>query len=87
MMNIFIGSTEASVKKGMELNLSDLIHNIKTNHGGSVDAWWDNEFIDLQMDMEIIEEGEYGENLEFFIQDENGSVHHDAFEYLSQQVG
>ena len=46
----------------MELNLADLIHNIETNHGGSVDAWSDNEFIDLQMEMEIIEEGEYGEN-------------------------
>ena len=56
-MNIIIGSTEGSVKKGMKLNLADLIHNIKTNHGGSVDAWWDNEFIALQMDMELIEEG------------------------------
>jgi len=85
-MNILIGSTEGSVKKGMELNLADLINNIKTNHGGSVDAWWDNEFIDLQMDMEIIEEGEYGENLEFFIQDEHGDVHHDPFGYLSQII-
>lgn len=86
-MNIIIGSTEGSVKKGTNLNLADLINNIKTNHGGSVGAWWDNEFIDLQMDMEIIEEGEYGENLEFFIQDERGAVHNDAFGYLSQQVG
>jgi hypothetical protein len=85
-MNILIGSTEGSVKKGMKLNLADLIHNIKTNHGGSVDAWWDNEFIDLQMDMEIIEEGEYGENLEFFIQDENGAVYNDAFGYLIQML-
>lgn len=85
-MNIIIGSTEGSVKKGIELNLADLINNIKTNHGGSVDAWWDNEFFDLQFDMEIIEEGEYGENLEFFIQDENGLVHNDAFGYLTQKV-
>ena len=44
-------------------------------------------FFDLQLDMEIIEEGEYGENLEFFIQDENGDVHYDPFGYLSQKVG
>lgn len=43
-------------------------------------------FFDLQLDMEIIEEGEYGENLEFFIQDENGEVHNDPFGYLSQMV-
>lgn len=85
-MNILIGSTEGSVKKAIKLNLADLIHNIKTNHGGSVDAWWDNEFIDLQMDMELIEEGEYGENLEFYIQDENGAVYNDAFGYLTQMV-
>lgn len=86
-MNIIIGSTEGTIKKGITLNLADLINSIKTDHEGSVDSWWDNVFFDLQLDMEIIEEGEYGENLEFFIQDENGAVHNDAFGYLSQQVG
>lgn len=85
-MNIVIGSTEGTVKKGITLNLSDLINTIKTDHSGSVDSWWDNVFFDLQLDMEIIEEGEYGENLEFFIQDENGDVHNDPFGYLSQMV-
>lgn len=84
---IIIGSTEGTIKKGMELNIVDLINNIKTKHGGSVESWWDNEFIDLQMDMEIIEEGQYGENLEFFIQDESGIVHNDAFGYLTLRIG
>jgi hypothetical protein len=86
-MNIIIGSTEGTIKKGMELNLTDLISSIKTQHGGSVDSWWDNVFFDLQLDMEIIEEGEYGENLAFFIQDENGTVHNDPFQYLNQMIG
>lgn len=86
-MNIIIGSTEGTIKKGITLNLADLINSIKTDHEGSVDNWWDNVFFDLQLDMEIIEEGEYGENLEYFIQDENGDVHNDAFGYLSQKVG
>ena len=86
-MNIIVGSTEGTVKKGITLNLADLINSIKTDHEGSVDSWWDNVFYDLQLDMEIIEEGEYGDNLEFFIQDENGTVHHDPFEYLTHMVG
>ncbi|NBN98230.1 MAG: hypothetical protein EBV19_03185 [Flavobacteriia bacterium] len=86
-MNIIVGSTEGTVKKGITLNLADLINSIKTDHEGSVDSWWDNVFYDLQLDMEIIEEGEYGDNLEFFIQDENGTVHHDSFEYLTHMVG
>jgi len=85
-MNIIVGSTEGTVKKGITLNLADLINSIKTDHEGSVDSWWDNVFYDLQLDMEIIEEGEYGDNLEFFIQDENGTVHHDSFEYLTHMV-
>lgn len=85
-MNIIIGSTEGTVKKGITFNLTDLINTIKTDHSGSVDSWWDNVFYDLQLDMEIIEEGEYGENLEFFIQDESGAVHHDPFEYLTQMI-
>lgn len=85
-MNIIIGSTEGTIKKGITLNLADLINSIKTDHEGSVDNWWDNVFFDLQLDMEIIEEGEYGENLEYFIQDENGDVHNDPFGYLSQMI-
>ena len=86
-MNIIIGSTEGTIKKGITLNLDDLVNSIKTGHEGNVDSCWDNVFFDLQLDMEIIEEGEYGENLEFFIQDENGDVHYDPFGYLSQKVG
>ena len=85
-MNIIIGSTEGTIKKGITLNLDDLVNSIKTGHEGNVDSWWDNVFFDLQLDMEIIEEGEYGENLEFFIQDEHGDVHHDPFGYLSQII-
>lgn len=85
-MNIIIGSTEGTIKKGITLNLADLINSIKTDHEGSVDNWWDNVFFDLQLDMEIIEEGEYGENLAYFIQDENGDVHNDPFGYLSQMI-
>jgi len=84
-MNIIIGSTEGTIKKGMELNLEKLLNTIKTEFNGNVDDWWDNLFIDLQMDMEIIEEGEYSENLEFFIEDENGNSHN-AFEFLESRV-
>lgn len=84
-MNIIIGSTEGTIKKGMELNLEKLLITIKTEFNGSVDDWWDNLFMDLQMDMEIIEQGEYSENIEFFIEDENGNSYN-AFEFLESRV-
>jgi hypothetical protein len=52
-MNIIIGFTEGTIKKGITLNLADLINSIKTDHEGSVDNWWDNVFFDLQFDMEM----------------------------------
>ena len=84
-MNIIIGSTEGTIKKGMELNLEKLLITIKTEFNGSVDDWWDNLFMDLQMDMEIIEQGAYSENIEFFIEDENGNSYN-AFEFLESRV-
>lgn len=84
-MNIIIGSTEGSIKKGAEFNLEELLNIIKTEFNGSIDDWWNNRFIDIHMDMEIIEEGEYSENLEFFIQDEFGKSHN-PFEFLESQI-
>jgi hypothetical protein len=84
-MKIIIGSTEGTIKKGMELNLEELLSSIKTEFNGSVDDFWDNRFMDLQLDMEIIGAGEYSENIEYFIEDENGNSH-DAFEFLESRV-
>jgi hypothetical protein len=84
-MNVIIGSTEGTVKKGMEINLENVLNKIRNDYGGNIESWWDTEFLDLQMDMEIIEEGNYSENLEFFIEDEMG-VSHNAYEYLESHI-
>ena len=84
-MNVIIVSTEGTVKKGMEINLENVLNKIRNDYGGNIESWWDTEFLDLQMDMEIIEEGNYSENLEFFIEDEMG-VSHNAYEYLESNI-
>jgi hypothetical protein len=84
-MKIIIGSTEGNVKKGMELDLESVLNKIREEYEGNVGSWWDNDFMDLQMDMEMIEEGNYSENLEFFIEDENG-VSHNAYEFLESHI-
>jgi hypothetical protein len=84
-MKVIIGSTEGNSKKGMEIDLEMVLNKIRNEHDGSVDSWWDNEFMDLHMDMDIIEEGNYSENLEFFIEDENG-ITHNAYEFLESHI-
>jgi hypothetical protein len=84
-MNVIIGSTEGTVKKGMEINLENVLNKIRNDYGGNIESWWYTEFLDLQLDMEIIEEGNYSENSEFFIEDEMG-VSHNAYEYLESHI-
>lgn len=84
-MKVVIGSTEANVKKGMEIDLESVLNKIRNEYEGNIDSWWEGEFMDLQMDMDIIDEGNYSENLEFFIEDEKG-ISHNAFEFLESQI-
>ena len=54
-MKIIIGYSEGTAKKGIELYLDELLTSIKNEYGGSFDEWEENAFLDLQMDMVIIE--------------------------------
>jgi|TARA_B110000285_G_scaffold124755_1_gene140788 hypothetical protein len=84
-MKVIIGSTEGTVKKGMEIDLGSILDKIRNEFAGNIENWWDDEFIDLHMDMDIIEEGFYSENLEFYIEDEKG-VSHNALEFLESHI-
>lgn len=84
-MKVVIGSTEGNIKKGMEIDLESVLNKIRNEYEGNIDSWWDSDFMDLQMDMDIIDEGNYSENLEFFIEDEKG-ISHNAFEFLKSQI-
>lgn len=84
-MKVVIGSTEGNVKKGIEIDLESVLNKIRNEHEGNIDSWWENEFMDIQMDMDIIDEGNYSENLEFFIEDEKG-ISHNLFEFLESQI-
>ena len=84
-MKITIGSTEGTVKKGMEIELDSVLNKIRNDYSGNIENWWDDEFMDMHMDMDIIEEGIFSENIEFFIEDEKG-ISHNAIVFLESHI-
>lgn len=84
-MKITIGSTEGTVKKGMEIDLDSVLDKIRNDYSGNIENWWYDEFMDMHMDMDIIEEGFFTENIEFFIEDEKG-ISHNAIEFLESHI-
>ncbi|MDB4195599.1 hypothetical protein N9651_01275 [Flavobacteriales bacterium] len=84
-MKVIIGSTEGTVKKGMEIDLDSILDKIRNEFAGNIENWFFDEFMDLHIDMEIIEDGFYSENLEFYIEDDKG-VSHNLSEFLKSHI-
>ena len=82
-MKIQFISLEGCYKKGVEKELESVVSSIKNDFNGDVDAWWENAYLDEEMDL-ISDNGNFGENLEFFI--EEGGKHFDVHEYLKGQL-
>lgn len=53
-MKVIIGSTEGTVKKGMEIDLDSIWDKIRNEFAGNIENWFFDEFMDLHIDMEII---------------------------------
>ena len=60
-----------------------IVSSIKNDFKGDVDAWWENAYLDEEMEL-ISDNGHYGENYEFFIE-EDGKLF-DVHEYLTGKL-
>jgi len=82
-MKIQFISLEGCLKKGVEKDLETIVSSIKNDFNGDVDAWWENAYLDEEMEL-ISDNGNYGENYEFFIE-EDGKLF-DVHEYLTGKL-
>ena len=69
----------------MEIDLDSILDKIRNEFAGNIENWFFDEFMDLHIDMEIIEDGFYSENLEFYIEDDKG-VSHNLSEFLKSHI-
>ena len=84
-MKVIIGSIEGTVKKGMEFDLDSILNKIRTEFDGDIENWFFDELMEIHIDMEIIGEGSYSENLEFYIEDDKGNPH-DLIEFFKSHI-
>ena len=75
---------EANYKYAIEIDFNDTINSIKNDYNGDIDDWWENRYLDEEMEL-ISDNGSYDENIEFFIEDESGN-NHDIHDFLSKYL-
>jgi hypothetical protein len=83
MSKVLFISLEGMYKKGVEKDLNEVLTTIKNDYDSNIDDWWENAYLDEEMDL-ISDNGSYDENLNFFI--EHDGKFHDINEFLSAKL-
>ena len=72
-MKVLFVSLEGNIKKGVEKDIDKIISIIKNDFDSDIDEWWEDACLDEEMDI-ISDNGNYGQELDFFIEHE-GKLH------------